>query len=195
MPHSEPAEKLVERWRSGDETAADELYRRYAERLCKLAQQQMDRRLARRVGPDDIVQSVFRTFFRRSGEGQFQIDHSNSLWQLLARITINKVRRHGKRHRAAKRDVAREVHGTDEQLSPEDVAHAPGPEEAVALADELELILRDMRPPRPEVLNLCLQGYSASEIASRVKRSRWTVRRMLDEIGERLRDRMEEDPE
>ena len=40
---------------------------------------------------DDIVQSVFRTFFRRAQAGEFRIDSSAQLWQLLVRITVLKA--------------------------------------------------------------------------------------------------------
>ena len=56
---------LVRRFRHGQEDAPTKLYIRYAQRLHALATKQTSNELARRVDPEDIVQSVFRTFFRR----------------------------------------------------------------------------------------------------------------------------------
>jgi len=193
MSSRQSAKDLLERWESGDQAAAEELYRRYSHRLCALAEGQIGQRLGRRVGADDIVQSVFRTFFRRAADREFVIDHSGSLWRLLVKITLNKIRRYGERHRAAKRDVGAEVYVADDRLDPEAVAHDPGPEEAAALADEMEALFAGLKSPEPAILQLAFQGYSTSEIAEQVGRSRWTVRRVLDRIGGRLRNRLEAD--
>jgi len=72
------AEDLVERWPSGEQAGAEELHRRCARRLCSLAAGQIGQRPGRRVGADDVVQSVFQTFFRRSAEGEYPIDHSGT---------------------------------------------------------------------------------------------------------------------
>ncbi|MBI4602297.1 MAG: sigma-70 family RNA polymerase sigma factor [Planctomycetes bacterium] len=186
-PHEEPAAALLERWRSGDQVAAGEIHRRYAQRLCGLAQGQLSEGLSRRLDADDIVQSVFRTFFRRARGGEFTLDHSGSLWSLLVRITLNKVRKEAERHRAAKRDLRLEQPAVEDGLEPEAVAHDPTPDEAAALADALETVVRGLDAREAEVFRLRLQGRSASEIGEQVGCTRWTVRRVLDRVGERLK--------
>jgi RNA polymerase sigma-70 factor, ECF subfamily len=193
MPDGESAEGLIGRWQSGDALAAEELHRRYAQRLCTLAESQIGQRLQRRVDADDIVQSVFRTFFRRAADGQFLIDHSCSLWNLLVRITINKIRLRAQYHHAGKRDLGVEVYADNEQLTPEAIAREPGPEEAVILTDEIETLLRGLDPAEIEVFQLTLQGYSTPEISERQGRSRWTIRRTLDRIGHQLQKQWEGD--
>ena len=66
--------------------------------------------LSSRVDPEDIVQSVFRTFFRRASEGQYQVPSGEELWKLLLAISLNKVRSVGQFHRAAKRDIHSSAH-------------------------------------------------------------------------------------
>ncbi|NUQ65639.1 MAG: sigma-70 family RNA polymerase sigma factor [Pirellulales bacterium] len=192
MADSRPAKALVERWRSGDQVAAQEIYRRYARRLCAIAEQWIDAKLGRRVEADDIVQSVFQTFFRRTHEGEYQIDHSGALWKLLVQITLNKVRKQAERHHAAKRDVASEVCPDIERLNPEFFARDPSHEEVAAFLDELEFLTTGLVDPEPEIVRLCLEGYSAAEIATEVGCTRWTVRRVLARVGERLQRRMRE---
>ena len=63
---------LLNRIRSGDEDAALQLYYRYSEKLLKLASRETPQDLATRFDPEDIVQSVFRTFFRRAATGQYE---------------------------------------------------------------------------------------------------------------------------
>lgn len=170
--------------------ATEELYRRYAERLWRLAERQIGPRLARRIGPDDIVQSVFRTFFRRAEQGQFTIDQSESLWNLLVTIAINKIRRQAEFHAAARRAVGREVRGQEQLFAL--VAKEPSHEEAVALLDELELLMDGLRNPEPEIIRLTLEGHSTDEIARHIGCSRWTVRRVLNRFGRRLEGRLRE---
>lgn len=189
MSAQDLAWNLLERWRAGDQAAAEELHRRYAQRLCALAEREIGRRLSRRVGADDVVQSVFRTFFRRTAAGEFVIDHSGSLWQLLARITLNKVRRQGEYHRAGKRNVASEDSAVDLPTCPDVFAHDPGPDEAAMLADEIENALNGLKANEAEMFQLALQGYTTPELAARFSCSRWTVRRVLDRIGYCLEQR------
>src|SRR5687768_11333472 len=70
---AEPASdaSLLRRYRRGEEDAATELYLRYAGRLRVLADTRASPELKQRVDPEDIVQSVFRTFFRRAAVGQY----------------------------------------------------------------------------------------------------------------------------
>src|SRR3954469_13337162 len=104
----EPSDNtLIRRLQRGQADASTELYLRYAERLLRLAAAQSSRELARRVDPEDIVQSVFRTFFRRANLGHYTVPDGEEIWKLLLVIALNKVRATGAFHRAAKRDVRR----------------------------------------------------------------------------------------
>lgn len=190
MSPSDSVNDLLDRWRSGDASAAAEIHRRYADGILELAEARLGKQLALRVGPDDITQSVFRTFFRRAREGRFQIDHTGSLWRLLVRITLNKIRRQAEWHHAGRRDVGLEVSLPD--LDPEAVAHDPTPSEALALAEELETVLEGLQHPEPEIVRLRLQGYTPSEIGGAIRCSRYTVWRVLNRVGRQLQRRLQE---
>ena len=88
MSDTESVQELLKCWRAGDPAAAEAIHRRYAQRLCALVEPRIGDQLRRRVDAEDIVQSVFRTFFRRVGDGQFHIDHTSSLWHLLVGIGL-----------------------------------------------------------------------------------------------------------
>ena len=51
----------------------------------------ISQRLASRIDPEDIVQSVFRTFFHRAKQGQFHLEDPEDVVKLLARITVHKT--------------------------------------------------------------------------------------------------------
>src|SRR5207244_9396381 len=82
---------------------------RYIDRLLVLARRRISQRLASRVDPEDIVQSVFRTFFGRLKDGQFVFADQDDLCKLLVRITLHKTLRQVAFHKAAKRDPGLET--------------------------------------------------------------------------------------
>jgi RNA polymerase sigma-70 factor (ECF subfamily) len=176
----------VQRHLKGDPGAVDELYAHYAQGLGRLAEQHLSRKLASRVDGDDVVQSVFRTFFRRVREGEFKIDSGAQLWRLLVRITVLKARQQGRRHTAAVRDVGAEQRGADEDWLMAAAAREPGPEEAAILADQIEVLLQGLPSLYGNLLELRLQGYSTREMARQLGVSRQTVCRALEVLQHRL---------
>ena len=180
-----PVAELVGRLRNGDPQAAEEIFTRYAQRLICLAEQQLSRKLAARLDGADVVQSVFRTFFRRSAVGEFRIDSSAELWRLLVQITVRKARAHGRQHTAGIRDVAAEVPGGSSAVI-HAVAHEPGPAEAAALVDQIQDLLRGLPALYCDLLQLRLEGYSVSDTATRLGVSRRTVHRGLHLLQQRL---------
>ena len=170
---------------AGDDQAARAVFDRYSERLVRLANQHLSRKLAGRVDGEDVVQSVFRTFFRRGTEGEFHIDSSAQLWQLLVTITILKARAKARHHTADKRDAgaerAVEVGGAFDPTSRE-----PGPGDAVELIDQIDVLLRDLPPLYGEMLGLRLQGRNITDVADELKVSRQTVHRAMNLLQERL---------
>ena len=57
-------QELLERWAAGDESAAEQMFERYARRTWKLAETLIAQPLKLRFDGDDVVQSVFRTFLQ-----------------------------------------------------------------------------------------------------------------------------------
>ena len=186
MSGSEMTKAVVHRWRDGDEAAAEEIYLRYADRMWSPARTQIGQRPGRRSDADDVVQSVFRTFFRRHVATS---SPSTSPWPSgsCCEITINKVRRKAKFHKAAIREIAREVHAPDDEMLPEILADLPKAESAF-LDDRLTRLKREV-----EIVQLYLEGFSTGEIAARVGRSRATVRRLLNRVGGLLEERLCQD--
>jgi RNA polymerase sigma-70 factor (ECF subfamily) len=176
---------LFKRWREGDARAGDELFARYAHRLIRLADQNLSRKVAGRLDGEDVVQSAFRTFFRRRAEGKFTIDSSKELWRLLVTITLRKAWAQGRRHQAAPRDVGAEAPAGDALLA-EALAHDPGPEEIATFLDQIEMLLRNGSSQHGTVLGLLLQDYTVAEIAEQLDVSRQTVYRVRDEFQKRL---------
>jgi RNA polymerase sigma factor (sigma-70 family) len=186
MDESDPVADWIRRWSAGDAQAAEALFARYAARLTHVAEQHLSRQLAGREGGEDVVQSVFRTFFRRSAEGQFQIDSSAQLWRLLVTITLQKVRTRGRYHTAKKRSAANEVHPEYDSWVAETLAREPDPAEAAELVDLMGALLEGVPPLYACVLELRLQGVALADVARELKISRTTMYRALELFKQRL---------
>lgn|SRR5688572_29576188 len=183
MPDDPALTDLIPLLPAGDPAAARAVFDRYSERLVRLADRHLSKRLAGRVDGEDVVQSVFRTFFRREAAGEFRIDGSAQLWQLLVRITVLKARAKARFHTAGVRDASAERSPADgfDPATPE-----PGPDEAVILVDQIDALLRDLPPVYGQILGLRLQGRNVSDVADEVGVSRQTVHRALNLLQDRL---------
>ena len=181
---------LLRHFRHGDQEAARLLYQRYAERLRALARAKSSPDLVGRVDDDDIVQSVFRSFFRGVIHGSYDVPAGEELWNLFLVITVNKVRAKGAYHRAAKRDVRL----TSSEAAIEKVFDPLASDgQAVAfLRMTVEEALERLLPEQEKAIRLRMENYEVVEIASRLKRSKRTVERLLQEgrvrLGELLND-------
>jgi RNA polymerase sigma-70 factor (ECF subfamily) len=187
-PMDEPSDReLLERFRSGEQFAATALYFRYAPRLLALARARCSPGLAHRLDSEDIVQSVFRRFFRRARSGGYEVPVGAELWNLLLVIALNKIRTAEAYHRAGKRDVATTAtaDGLDESLAAGAACDAgDGAYLSLVVSEAMERL----SPPLREIVELRLQGYEVREIAEMTDRSLRTVERLLSQARSQLRD-------
>lgn len=181
---------LLRRLRSGQADAAATLYLRYALRIRRLAEKQMGAGLSRRLDPEDIVQSVFRTFFRRTKCGQYDVPEGEELWKLLLIISLNKIRATGRHHRSAKRDV-----GCTSSLGDRDIARNTSHEEEsrLALRMSVDELLGELPAIHKEIILQRIDGHGVTEIATSTKRAKRTVERVLQNFRLRLANLIREE--
>lgn len=187
----QPSWWLLESYRTGDERAATEIFRRYVDRLTVFARARLAPRIAARVDADDVVLSAYRSFFLRARDGRLTLDRGGDLWRLLVAITLNKVRRQVAFERAQKRSVDREQ-SLDSSADPAALGdrRSPGPVEALAAAEELENIMARLTPFKRRILELRLLDCPTPEIAAETGRSERTVRRALADLQHLLERRL-----
>jgi RNA polymerase sigma-70 factor (ECF subfamily) len=192
-PGTAPSDRsLLRRFRCGQPDAATELYLRYAERLRSLAVGQCAPDLAPRMDPDDIVQSVFRTFFRRAARGQYDVPEGEDLWKLFLVIALHKIRSAATFHRAAKRDVR----ATGTGLTDAPAGQHPAAPDEVALTTlrmVIDELLGSLPPSMRAIVEMRVEGHEVEEIARRTQRSRRSVERALHEFRSRLSPLIRED--
>ncbi|GAB4155735.1 MAG: ECF-type sigma factor [Planctomycetaceae bacterium] len=184
------AEQSLERWRSGDQAAASEIFQQYVTRLIGLARNRLSARMSKRIDPEDVVQSAYRSFFRNAREDRYTLSRSGDLWKLLAAITVKKVHGQVEHHTAQKRAIHREQADPDDNelcgVHPEMVSREPSPTEALTVVEQLEEIMQGLSSEHRKILELRLQENTIEEVAEEVGCSERTVRRVLDRVREKL---------
>lgn len=182
---TEPSDRdLLHEFRAGSQEAAARLYERYAHRLRTLVHAHITAALGSRCDEEDIVQSVFRRFFQRASQGNYDVPESDELWNLFLVIALNRLRAEEAYHRAAKRDVRLTANGA---ACGRLFDHLEQADPAAAFLDVvMRESLEQMPAPHREVVQLRIEGYEVAEIAAKTGRGKRTVERVLQEARKRL---------
>jgi RNA polymerase sigma-70 factor (ECF subfamily) len=180
---------LMRRLQLGESDAATDLYVRYANRLLGLVRHQMSDRLERRADAEEIVQSVFRTFFRRATVGHYDVPEGEELWRLLLVIALNKIRGTADYHYAQRRDARRTtlVDGTEMEQRGE---FSQNNEAFVALKLVIEELLETFAPVKADMIRMRIEGYEIEEISRQTRRSKRTIERCLQAFRSKLQEQL-----
>lgn len=177
-------QSLLQLFRTGSEDAASVLYGRYAERLDFLASRGLGADMRSLVGSEDVVQSIFRTFFRRAAAGDYEVPEDSELWNLLVTISLNKLRAIGVHYRRQKRSVAKTVHSDLEigdEAGVDDIAYQ-------VLRMVIDELIESLPESHQRIIRLQIEGWDVSSIASETQRSKRTVERVLQQFRIQLKE-------
>src|SRR6516164_9758346 len=101
--------RLLEQARAGDQTALNEVFARHRERLRRMVELRLDRRLQARIDASDVIQEAYVEAFRRLGEYLREPNYPLFLWlRLLVGERLLKLHRHhlGTQMRDARLEVS-----------------------------------------------------------------------------------------
>src|SRR5204863_8367121 len=125
--------------RTGDPTAAEQLWRAYFDKLVAVARQRLPAGSRRLADEEDVALSAFASFWAGVADNRFpKLTDRTALWPLLVAITANKCTdliRHETRQKRG--SGASPEAGILEQL----LDREPPPEFAVQVADQLAHLL------------------------------------------------------
>ena len=188
------------------ERAADEIYRRYIQRLQEHAKSRLPLACGRVADEEDIAQAAMASFFRCAKIDRFpKLDDQHDLWQVLIELANRKAVDQRRRETAKKRgagkvrgesafekagDSGSEIVGLDGhpegKLVPD---HEPTPDEAAQVAEHFQRwmdLLDAVDRQKPEkriclqqVAQLRFEGYTVAEIAERFQCATRTIERQL----------------
>ena len=166
------------------------VFEHFTRRLIGLARGHLDARLHHKIEPEDVVQSAFKSFFLRYGEGALAAEGWDGLWGLLTLITLRKCADRVRYYRAECRDIAREASPPageqDVELWRDAIGREPTPEQAAVLAETVEQLLGGLDGAERPIIELSLQGFSTQEISAQLGRAERSVRRLRERVRRQL---------
>ena len=178
-----PLDELLERLCSGDDAAAEEVFRAYEPYLRMVVRRQLPTRLRAKFDSVDVVQSVWADVLHGFRAAGWRFANAAQLRAFLTKVTrnrfIDRVRQH---QRALDVELPLPDNEVDELL----YDSQPRPSEVVR-ADELwQQMLASCPPAHRELLRLKRQGKSLAEIAAETGLHPSSVRRILYDLARRL---------
>ncbi len=178
---------LLRRLETGDDGAASEIFRRHAPKLFSIARKRLSAILQARVDADDIVQSTFKSFFRRATLGGYSVPKTGDLFNLLIVIAMRKINSKADFHQAAGRD-ARRTASVDKNTP---TAFAEDETTFNELCLTIQELLLEFSATQCQIIESRLEGCSVQEISDRCQRSKRTVERELQAFRIRLSQEFE----
>jgi RNA polymerase sigma-70 factor (ECF subfamily) len=176
--------------RPAEDAISPALLDRFTRALIGIARRQLDARLHHKIEPEDVVQSAYKSFFLRYGEGALGDRGWQSLWGLLTCITLRKCADRVRYYQAECRDLSRERAQLPAAEGPEPwreaVSREPTPQQAAALAETVEQVLRGVNADERSIIELSLQGYTTQEISEQLGRAERSVRRLRERVRKHL---------
>ncbi len=185
-------QELLNRIRTGDAVAAEELVRTYEPELRRAIRVRLtDARLRRLVDSIDICQSVLAGFFVRTAAGQFDVESPEELLKLLVTMARNRVIDWARRSQADRRDGRRNVslEDADGQVRPL-ASQQEGPVTVLVNRELLEKVRSRLNLDELKLMEDRADGRNWNEIAAETGEQPNAVRmrltRALDRVAEEL---------
>lgn len=189
--HDDNVSHWIEQIKHGDSIAANHLWQHYFGRLVRTVRQRMHGLNRAASDEEDIVVSVFDSFYDAVEQGRFpDLADRDDLWRLLLRMSARKVvdkRRHDGRQRRGG-DVA--MHSLDQTSDQEIVFQAigtePSPDMVLMMQESVQQFFSHLGVGQlADLAGAKLEGYSNAELAKRFACSERTIERRLHLIREK----------
>jgi RNA polymerase sigma-70 factor (ECF subfamily) len=189
---AEPLDLLLHKLTSGDDSAAEHVFRSYEPYLRMVVRRHLSPELRSKFDSMDVVQSVWVHLLKGFREADRRFTDVNHLRAFLVQLTRHRLidRLRHLRH-AIEREQPLEGVGLEDLLP----AESQQPDD-VLQADELWEQLLELCPPaHQEILRLKREGALTGEVAARTGLNAGSVRRILNALSQRIdRQRKKEGP-
>jgi RNA polymerase sigma factor (sigma-70 family) len=156
--------------RDGDSVAQKQIYSVFVDQLVAIASRRINERFRSKIAPEEIVQSVFASFFKRNDRREFQFEDWNDLWALLVKITVRKSINRVNRFKSSKRDIRKERRQSEKQSNSSffGAERQPSPHELVIFNECLDQLFDALTEKQQQIVCLRLQGWSNFEICEQL---------------------------
>lgn len=196
MPESRNVSHWIDLIKQGDSTAANRIWKLYFDRLVGAVRQRMSGQNRAVADEEDIVLSVFDSFYSAAEKGRFpDLADRDDLWRLLltmaARKVIDKRRRDGRQRRGGTVAIHSLDGDQDNSAIEEAIGSEPSPQMVLMVQEAVEQLFSHLGVGQLRDLAVAkLEGYSNAEIAVQMGCSERTIERRLHLIREKLQQEL-----
>ena len=196
MSESQNVSHWIDLIKHGDSLAANCIWKLYFDRLVRAVRQRLYGQNRTVSDEEDIVLSVFDSFYAAAEQGRFpDLSDRDDLWRLLltmsARKVIDKRRHDGRQRRGGNIAVHSLEGGQEDPMIMDAIGTEPSPEMILMMQESVEQLFSHLGVGQLQVLaGAKLEGYSNSEIAERFACSERTIERRLHLIREKLQQEL-----
>lgn len=196
MSESRNVSNWIDQIKEGDSIAAHQIWRHYFDRLVRSVRTNLRGQNRGASDEEDIVISVFESFYRAAEKGRFpDLSDRDDLWRLLLKMSARKIvdkRRHDQRQR---RGAGVRVHSLDHAGENDAIIQVigdePTPEMVLIMEESFERLISHLGVGQlQEIAVAKLEGLSNAEIAERLECSERTVERRLHLIREKCQQEL-----
>lgn len=180
----------IDQVKEGDSMAASVLWEHYYDRLIRNVRKHLRDQNRGVSDEEDIVVSVFESFYRAAQAGRFpEMSGRDDLWRLLlkmsARKLVDKRRRDRRQRRGSGKPVFSLQAAGQDQAVMEVIGDEPTPEMVLTMAESVERLLSHLGDGQlREIAVGKMEGLSNAELATRLACSERTIERRLHLIRE-----------
>lgn len=193
--------KNVSHWielvKEGDSIAANQIWQHYYDRLIRMARQKLRGQNRAVADEEDIVVSVFESFYRAAEKGRFpDLSGRDDLWRLLLTMSARKIvdrRRHEGRQRRGADAVIQSLdsRNSDNEAVIQVIGTEPTPEMVMILTESFEQLISHLGDGQlREIAVGKMEGFSNEELADRFQCSERTIERRLNLIREKCQQEL-----
>ena len=192
MSDSQNVSHWINLIKHGDSSAANRIWKHYFDRLVRAVRQRLYGQNRAVSDEEDIVLSVFDSFYAAAEMGRFpDLADRDDLWRLLLTMSARKVidkRRHDQRQRRGGNVAIQSLDsGEDESGIVEAIGSEPSPEMVFMMQESVEQLFLHLGVGQlQDLAGAKLEGYSNAEIAEQFRCSQRTIERRLHLIREKL---------
>ena len=199
MQLHDPISLWIGELKDGQSEAAAKLWKRYRLPLLAIARRKIAKYNSAYYDEEDATQSAFRSLCMGLRNGRFpDISDGDSLWRLMLVITSRKISAQQRYQHRQQRDVKRSVQESTFSKSESNAgmdslpASTAAPDFAAQFDEICEELFTGLDAGELRTVGLLkVQGYTDSEIATKMNCSRRTVQRRLDTIRQNWKESVE----
>lgn len=181
----DPDVDLVDRWKSGDPAAFEELVGRHQQRVFRL----LMRMMGSREEAEDVAQETFLSLHRHGRRFRGESRFSTFVYRVAANAALNRRRTLGRSRARIEKLKVRNQAGDDLPVSPRNPEDATaGAELSVRVREALQTLSPSLRMP---VIFYDIEGLSYGEIAKILGIAEGTVKSRIHRARRALRDELQ----